>query len=133
MGLSQALPQGNPSNDNSRRSNSAQQSLSNNSDGDGGRHTSAEERGTSFWSSSSSSSLLAQPPQIAELLLEEPPASANVYDRVYVGAGCTPALRDALLRNLAVGGIFVGPVGDELVKVLDSLQHHPFLSSPDSR
>ena len=127
MDLSQDLPQDNLSNDNDRSSsNAAQQPLSNTSDGNGGRHTSAEERGTGFWSSSSSSSSssLAQPPPTAELLSEEPPVSANVYDRVYVGAGCTPSLRDALLRNLAVGGIFVGPVGDELVKVMGTSKHH---------
>jgi len=45
-----------------------------------------------------------------------PPAFVY-YDRIYVGAGCPPQLKDVLLKRLALGGILVAPVGDDLIKV----------------
>lgn len=39
------------------------------------------------------------------------------YDRIYIGAACPPDMRDFMCELLAVGGVLVGPLGDELLKI----------------
>jgi protein-L-isoaspartate O-methyltransferase len=48
------------------------------------------------------------------------PPTVVFYDRIYVGAGCPLPLKDTLLERLALGGVLVAPVGDELIKVKGS-------------
>lgn len=40
------------------------------------------------------------------------------YDRIYIGAQCPPSERHRVSALLTIGGILVGPIGDELLKVI---------------
>jgi len=45
------------------------------------------------------------------------PSVCERYDRIYIGAGCPANRRKHLTGLLAQGGVLVGPVGDELLKI----------------